>query len=43
MTVRFRPYADGDLDQVLALCIQEEWPQPPLLPHQTNPLAPPKA
>ena len=32
MTVRFRPYADGDLDQVLALCIQEEWPSYPADP-----------
>ena len=32
MTVRFRPYADGDLDQVLALCTQEEWPSYPADP-----------
>jgi ribosomal protein S18 acetylase RimI-like enzyme len=27
--VHFRPYADGDLDQVLALCVEEGWPSYP--------------
>jgi ribosomal protein S18 acetylase RimI-like enzyme len=34
--VLFRPYTDGDLDQVLALCVEEDWPSYPADPARAH-------